>query len=199
MGTHRRLPLGSSWAWFESRLIMLACFCLPAGFGCCTLGCCTPSCCTLGCCTCLLPFPSVRGFFFSCVLVIGMLSSNVTSWMSVRILVFSRSIWLCSCIACCLMTGRSPDRTSWVPPGLRVHGQGGGLTTIGTGAGARADAGISLHSNILRMSEGLLLPPFSILLVVLFAFQVLYCRYFARIARPIDSIICLIVFFMPGQ
>ena len=128
---------------------------------------------------------SVRKFFFG-VLVIGMLSSDVMSWTSVSILVFSRSNWLCSCIACCLITSRSPDRTSWVPPGLRVvHGQGGSLTTIGAGIGAGAGTRVSLRSNILGMSEGLLLPPFSILFVVLFAFQVLYCKYISRMARPI--------------
>ena len=95
---------------------------------------------------------SVRGFFFG-VLVMGMLSSDVMSWTLVRILVFSLSIWLCSCIACCFITGRSPDRTSWVPPWeLQKHGQEGGLTMIGAGVGAGAGAGISFCSSSLGRS-----------------------------------------------
>ena len=89
---------------------------------------------------------SLGGCFLG-VLVTGirMLASDVTSCTSVSTLVFSRIIWLCSCIAYCLITGRRPDRTSWVAPGVRVvHGHRGGLTTIGAGAGAGAGADIAV-------------------------------------------------------
>ena len=51
---------------------------------------------------------------------IRLLASDVTSCTSVRIRVFSRIIWLCNCIACCLITGRRLDRTSCVAPGLQL-------------------------------------------------------------------------------
>ena len=88
------------------------------------------------------------------------------------------------------MTGRRPDRTSWVAPGLRVvHGHGGGLTTIGAGAGAGIAVGIvvvddSPRSHIFCSSEGFSLPPLTMRLVVRLIFHDLYCKYMPRIAMP---------------
>ena len=67
-------------------------------------------------------------------------------------------------MACCLITGRRPERTSWVAPGVRVmHGHGGGLTTIGAGAGVavgREDDSPRSHS--LWSKLGFSLPPLTI-------------------------------------
>ena len=135
---------------------------------------------------CLLPrrLTSICGVFLG-VLVTGirMLASDVMSCMS---LVFSCIIWLCNYIACCLMTGRRPDRTSWVAPGLRVvHGHGGGLTTIDAGAGTGVGIGDSPWLHILCMNEGFSLPPLTIRFIVRLAFHDLYCKYMPRIAIPI--------------
>ena len=111
---------------------------------------------------------------------IWMLASDVTSCTSMRIRVFPRIIWLCSCIACCLITGRRPDRTSWVAPGVRVvHGHGGGLTTIGASAGVAVGRVVeddSPRSHSLLSRLGFSFPPLTMCLVVRLAFQDLYCK-----------------------
>ena len=76
-----------------------------------------------------------------------------------------------TCIACCLITGRRPDRTSWVAPGVRVmHGHRGGLTTIGVGAGVAVGGDVeddSPRSHSLRIRLGFSLPPLTMCLVCL--------------------------------
>ena len=72
-----------------------------------------------------------------------------------------------------------------------MHGHGGGLTTIGAGAGVGADIAVGIvveddspRSHILWSSEGFSLPPLTMRLVVRLAFHDLYCKYMPRIAMP---------------
>ena len=67
-----------------------------------------------------------------------------------------------------------------------MHRHGGGLTTIGAGAGAGVavieDDSPRSHSRC--RNEGFSLPPLTIRLVVLLALHDLYCKYMPRIAMP---------------